>query len=350
MTTLKDVARRAGVDPSTASRALSGNGHRAPRLETRERVIAIAREMGYRPNSVGRSLRTRRTETIGVVVPDVANPGFAEIFKGIREASTAAGYHVVVADGQSSSELGAGWDGLAEEGRVDGLLVLAARIRDDTVLRVVRSGFPLVLVNRRSHGGGASVVMDDATGAVVAVRHLVDLGHRAIGHIAGPENVDTGRRRLAGYRAAMAEAELVVRDAWISETDYSLNGGAIAAERLIAQSNDDMPTAIYISSIFSALGALSVFDNAGLRIPEDLSVIVSDELELAAHWRPPLTTIRMPLSRMGAEAARMLFAAIDGQPVAHVVIPDTPQLVLRASTGKPSIRPTSKARGARALA
>ena len=332
MTTMKDVARRVGVDTSTVSRALSGDTRRAPKRETRERILAVAREMGYRPNSVGRMLRTRRTETIGLVVPDISNPGFAEIFAGVRDATIEAGYHVVVADGRDEAIGGAGWDGLAEEGRVDGLLVLAATIRDPTVLRVARSGFPLVLVNRRSEGVAASVVMDDAKGASVAVEHLAGIGHRRIAHIAGPSNVDTGRRRLAGFRSAMASRGLPIDERWIAESDYSLVGGAQAAEQLLRCTGDSMPTGVYISSMLSAFGALSAFEAAGLHVPDDISVVVSDELEMEAHWRPPLTTVAMPLSRMGAEAARMLLAAVDGMPGTDRVIPDEPRLVVRSST------------------
>jgi LacI family transcriptional regulator len=332
MTTMKDVARRVGVDTSTVSRALSGDKRRAPKRETRERILAAAHEMGYRPNSVGRMLRTRRTETIGLVVPDISNPGFAEIFAGVREVILDAGYHVVVVDGRDAAKRGVGWDGLAVEGRVDGLLILTATIRDSTVLRVARSGFPLVLVNRRSRGVGASVVMNDAKGAAVAVGHLAGIGHRRIAHIAGPANVDTGRRRLAGFRTAMADHGLPIRDRWIAETDYTLVGGARAAEQLLTCSGESMPTGLYVSSMLSALGALSVFDAAGIRVPEDLSVVVSDEIEIAGHWKPPLTTIAMPLSHMGAEAARMLLAAIDGKPGADIVIPDEPRLIVRSST------------------
>jgi LacI family transcriptional regulator len=332
MTTMKDVARRVGVDTSTVSRALSGDTRRAPKRETRERIVAVAREMGYRPNSVGRMLRTRRTETIGLVVPDISNPGFAEIFAGVRDATIEAGYHVVVADGRDEATGGAGWDGLAVEGRVDGLLVLAATIRDPTVLRVARSGFPLVLVNRRSEGVAASVVMDDAKGAAVAVEHLAGIGHQRIAHIAGPSNVDTGRRRLAGFRSAMASRGLPIDEGWIAESDYSLVGGGQAAKQLLRCTGISMPTGVYISSMLSAIGALSAFEAAGLHVPDDISVVVSDELEMEAHWRPPLTTVAMPLSHMGAEAARMLLAAIDGTPGTDRVIPDEPRLVVRSST------------------
>jgi len=330
---LKDVARRAGVDASTVSRVLRDDDRRPAKAETRERILQIAREMGYTPNGVARSLRTRRTEAIGVVVPDVGNPAIAQIFGGIQRATSAAGRHVIVIDGGTPARPELGWDRLAFEGRVDGLLVLVASVRDPTVLRVARSGLPVVLVNRRSEGIAGSVVMDDARGAQVAVDHLAGLGHRRIAHITGPTNVDTARRRLAGFRAAMQAHALPVRDGWIVAADHTEAGGAEAARTLLAAA--ERPSAVYVASFLAGVGATHVFREGGLRVPDDISIVISDELSLAAHIAPPLTTVRMPLARMGEVAAAMLLRAVAGEPVEDMVLPDAPELVLRASTAPP---------------
>jgi LacI family transcriptional regulator len=203
------------------------------------------------------------------------------------------------------------------------------------VQRVARSGVPIVLVNRRSNGVTGSVVMNDARGAEVAVDHFVERGHRRIGHIAGPSTLDTGRRRLAGFRAAMRKHGLLVRRTWLAETDYTEAGGADAARRLLDQAHEDVPTALYVASFLSGIGAAQVFKAAGLRIPADLSIIVSDELALAAHTDPPLTTVAMPVTRMGEVATRMLLGALAHQPVDDIMLTDEPQLVLRASTAAP---------------
>ncbi len=332
---LKDVARRAGVDSSTVSRVLRGDDRKPAKAETRERILQVAREMGYRANSVARSLRTRQREAIGLVIPDAANPGFAEIFKGVQKVTAEAGWHVIVVEGGHNAPVELGWDRLVLEGRVDGVLVLVATIRDPMVNRVARSGFPLVLVNRRSDGIAASVVMDDARGSEVAVGHFHDLGHRRIGHIAGPANLDTGRRRLAGFREALKTRKLPARREWITVTDYTEAGGARAARAILEKSGADLPTALYVASFMSGVGALKVFKDAGLEVPRDLSLIVSDELSLAAHTAPPLTTVDMPVTRMGEVAAEMLLRAVASEPVCDLMLPDEPRLVVRASTAPP---------------
>ncbi len=332
---LKDVARLAGVDASTVSRVLRGDERKPAKAETRERILQVARDMGYRPNSVARSLRTRQREAIGLVIPDAANPGFAEIFKGVQAVTTEAGWHVIVVEGRPNAKPDLGWDRLVFEGRVDGVLVLVASIRDPVVKRVAQSGFPIVLVNRRSNGVAGSVVMKDARGAEVAVEHFVGLGHTRIAHIAGPANVDTGRRRLAGFRDAMKKRKLALRPEWIAETDYTEAGGQAAARMILEKSGRNPPTAVYIASFMSSVGAIQVFEEAGLKVPGDISVIASDELTLAAHTAPPLTTIHMPVTRMGEVATHMLLGAVAGEPVSDIVLPDEPRLVIRASTAPP---------------
>ncbi len=332
---LKDVARRAGVDPSTVSRVLRGDERKPAKPETRQRIIEVANDLGYRANSVARSLRTRRREAIGLVIPDAANPGFAEIFKGVQAVTAAAGWHVIVVEGRPTAAPDLSWDRLVFEGRVDGLLVLVATIRDPVVKRVVENGFPIVLVNRRSNGVAGSVVTNDARGSEVAVGHFFDLGHRRIAHIAGPANLDTGRRRLVGFRDALKRRDLHLDPAWIAETDYTEAGGAAAARALLDRSRGNLPSAVYIASFMSGVGALDVFKAAGIGVPGDLSVIVSDELTLAAHTAPPLTTVDMPVRRMGEVAAHMLLRALAGEPASDIMLPDEPRLVVRASTAPP---------------
>ena len=338
---LKDVAERAGFDASTVSRVLRGDERKPATAETRARILQVADQLGYRPNSVARSLRTRKTEAIGLVIPDAGNPGFAEIFKGVQTATAEAGWHVIVVEGRPPSRAALGWERLVLEGRVDGVLVLVASIRDAVVQRVARSGMPVVLVNRRCDGVTGSVVMNDERGAEVAVDHFVALGHRRIGHIAGPPTIDTGRRRLAGFRDALRKHGLLLPGSWLARTDYTEAGGAAAALELLARAQHDMPTALYVASFLSGIGAIQVFKQAGLAIPGDLSVIVSDELALAAHTDPPLSTVAMPVTRMGEVATRMLLGALARQPVSDIVLPDEPRLVLRASTAPPPNDPRS---------
>ena len=157
--------------------------------------------------------------------------------------------------------------------------------------------------------------------------------------MAGPANLDTGRRRLAGFRDALKRRKLTLDDSWIVETDYTEAGGASAARALLDRARGNLPTAIYVASFMSGVGALQVFKEAGLDVPGDLSVIVSDELTLAAHTAPPLTTVDMPVTRLGEVATHMLRKAVAGEPVSNIVLPDEPRLVIRASTAPPRGHP-----------
>jgi LacI family transcriptional regulator len=177
--------------------------------------------------------------------------------------------------------------------------------------------------------------MNDERGSEAAVDHFVKLGHRKIGRIAGPPTIDTGRRRLAGFRAAMPQARTAGARQLDHLTDYTEAGGVEAAEALLAYSRTDRPSALYVASFLSGIGAIQVFKEAGLKIPEDLSIVVSDELALAAHTDPPLTTVLMPVARMGEVAARMLLKAVAKEPVTDVVLSEEPQLVVRSSTAPP---------------
>lgn len=219
---------------------------------------------------------------------------------------------------------------------------LTASIRDPLVQRVARSGLPLVLVNRRSDGVVGSVVVNDARGAEIAVDHLVSLGHRRIGHIAGPPTIDTGRRRTAGFRAAMRKHALPLRNSWIAATDYSEAGGAEAARSVMAKSGTHLPTALYVASFLSGIGAMKVFKDEGLRIPHDISIIYSQR-RTGARRDPPLTTVLMPVRRMGEAAATMLLAAMAQEPVGDIVLPDEPAARLarfdRAARQRPARQP-----------
>jgi LacI family transcriptional regulator len=314
---------------------LRGDERKPAKAETRERILAAAREMGYRANSVARSLRTRQREAIGLIIPDAANPGFAEIFRGVQSATAEAGWHVIVVEGRPPARPDLGWDRIVLEGRVDGVLVLTATIRDRVVRRVAESGFPIVLVNRRSHGVTGSVVMNDARGSEMAVAHFHELGHRRIGHIAGPANLDTGRRRLIGFRDALKKRKLALKPEWIAVTDYTESGGYNAARTILGRPKGTLPTAIYVASFMSGVGAIQALNEAGLDVPRDISIIVSDELSLAAHTAPPLTTIDMPVTRMGEVAARMLLGAVAGEAASDIILPEEPRLVVRASTAPP---------------
>jgi LacI family transcriptional regulator len=336
MANLKDVARLAGYDPSTVSRVLSDAHYGPLRPETRERILQAARELNYRPNSVARSLRTRRTGAIALLVPDLDNPGFSEMTHGVYAAAAEAGYLVFI--GEANGVVRDMHERLVLEGRVDGILAAYANLDDPPLLTDL--GAPFVVLNRQVEGAPGQVIVDDEAGARLAVDHLVGLGHRLIGHITGPHRTDTGLRRERGFLQGLAAAGLPADDRWLAEGDYTEEGGYRAAKQIARLAPEDRPTALFVGNLIMALGLLRACREAQIGIPEDISVVVFDDHPIAAYTAPALTTIRMPLREMGAAATRMLIGAIAGEPAHYAMISDPPMLIERESVCAPS-RPAS---------
>ncbi|HEY2935546.1 MAG TPA: LacI family DNA-binding transcriptional regulator [Gaiellaceae bacterium] len=325
---LRDVANAAGVDPSIASRILSGDGALTVRPETRRRVLEAASRLSYRPNTAARALKTRRTMAIGMIVPDLTNVAYATVALGADERASRAGYALLVATGSVRDRLD------AIEGRIDGLLV---GIATSETIRILELGgrLPTVLVNRRELLGIPSVTVDDEAGAALATEHLLSLGHRHIGHVAGPQNSDTGRRRLAGYVAAMRAARIDPGTEWVLEASYDEAGGELAATRLLRVS--PRPTALFVANVRAAIGALAAARRLGLSVPADVSLVGFHDAPVAMYLEPELTTVKMPLREMGGAAIESLLALVDGQTVEDVRVATPPELVVRGSTAPPTV-------------
>jgi LacI family transcriptional regulator len=333
---LKDVARQAGVDPSTASRVLRDDPGQQVRPETRQRILDAATELRYRPNALARGLRTRRTDTLGLIIPSLDNLGFADVTHGIQAAAAAAGKLVMVVEADAVAGATHGvYERLIGDGRLDGLIVAFASIDDDLVAQLVERDIPLVLVNRRTSRVHGSVVVDDERGSRMAVEHLVGLGHRRIGYLGLDAETDTARRRLSGYGAGMADAGIPIDPRWLAAGSPTEDGGRSAMESVLRANPGDPPTAFFVASLMSAIGALAALSDARLAVPGDVSLLTFNDHPFAAHTGPPLTTVRMPNFRMGQEAVRMLLDAFEGQPVGDMVIDDTPEIIVRASTAEP---------------
>jgi LacI family transcriptional regulator len=338
MATLKDVARLAEVDASTASRVLRGDPAQQVRPETRARILAAARTLEYRPNVLARSLRTKRTGALGLVVPSLDNIGFADVTHGIQQAAAEAGHLVVVMEAEAvptgKQRHGDPLERLVGDGLVDGLIVAFATLGDRHVAQLAERGVPLVLVNRRTRGVSGSVVVDDERGSRMAVEHLAGLGHQRIGYVGLDAETDTATRRRAGYLAAIHGAGLGVDPAFIAAAPPTVEGGRAAITRILATAQP-RPTAIFVASLMSSLGVRAGIVSAGLAIPRDISLVAFNDHPVADHLAPPLTTVRMPNLRMGREAVRMLLAALEGEPVGDVMVDETPEIVIRSSTAAP---------------
>jgi LacI family transcriptional regulator len=344
--TIKDVAREAGVSPQTVSRAINDKGEIRP--ETQERILRIAKRLGYRPNRIARSLATRRSRNVGLVVPDVSNPFFASVARGIEDAAQHAGYNVFLCntDENAAREIQAIHS--LEAQRVDGLLVCSSRLSERELNEVADRFEPLVLVNRRiDRPQTGCVIVDDAKGMQQAVRHLLALGHRQIGLLAGPMQSHSGRERVKGYRQAMqAYGIRPPQDLWQIHCAPQLEGGEIAARQLLQRAPE--LTALVGYNDLVAIGALHACAEKGLRVPEDCAVVGCDDVLLAGLVSPALTTIHIPTYALGKQAMDLLLEMIEGDPgrggeptggkgsghpPARLIV--SPHLVLRDSVSEP---------------
>jgi LacI family transcriptional regulator len=338
--TLKDVARLADVDPSTVSRVLRGDPSQAVRPATRDRILAASETLSYRPNALARGLRTRRTDTLGLIIPSLENVGFSEVTHGIQAAAAMAGRLVVVVEAEALERAGDGsaiddpYSRLISDGRVDGLIVAFATVDDRLVMQLAERGIPLVLVNRRTVGVHGSVVVDDERGSALAVEHLVELGHRRIGYVGLAAETDTARRREHGFRSAMAEFGMSVDPRWVAPGAPTLSGGRGAVESMLGAVATERPSGLFVASLLGAIGVLTGLRAAAIRVPAEMSVIAFNDHELAAHLDPPLTTVRMPNFRMGAEAVELLLEAIEGQDQRDLMIDTPPEVIVRGSTAR----------------
>jgi LacI family transcriptional regulator len=342
--TLADVARRARVHPATASRAL--NPRQAGRLSghTVERVALAARELGYAPNAAARALRTNRTHTVGVLLPDLTNPIFPPLIRGVEDVLAEQGYTALIAntDGDPGKEHTA--TAALRARQVDGFLLLTAWATDPTVARLCAEGVPLVLANRTSRealppGPGAVPVVlpDDRDGIGQALEHLYRLRHRAIAHLAGPATVSSGLDRAAAFRDRAAALGLSEVDTPVAECPaFSIEAGE-RAMRTVLRDNPSV-TAVVAANDLIAVGALDAIAQFGLRCPRDISVVGYNDMPLAAKLQPALTTVRVDFHQMGRLAARLLLTQLGATPPAEAtpttVLPVT--LTVREST---AVRP-----------
>lgn len=332
--TLRDVAAAAGVDLSTVSRLLR-NRTDGYKPETVERVVRIAGELGYRPNTQARALRLRRQQAIAMLVPDLDNFGFTEVLRGVQDICYDAGFTLLLSEVRPGDK-SPPHDPSSLEGRVDGALVAFATVDDPRIgewLRQLR--LPTVLVQRGSPDATASVVLDEEGNAALMVDHLASLGHRRIGHVCGSLLTDTAIRRQAGFDAAIAARRLKSPPEWSADGGFTFQGGREATLAVMAGPARRRPTALAVDNLVSALGSLTALRQLGLTVPDDVSVITIDDHVMAAQTTPPLTTIKVPQRELGHRAAQMLLDVIEGGTGERVVIDGPTEIVVRESTAPP---------------
>jgi LacI family transcriptional regulator, galactose operon repressor len=330
--TLRDVAAAAQVHPATASRALNPGTRLLVSEETARRVIEAAERLGYRPNPVARSLRTRRSHTIGLLIPDLNNPLFPPIVRGLEDRLAGHGYVALIGntDGDAKRERLV-FDQMRAR-HVDGFVLATATLHSPILDEAVEADLPVVLMNRTAQGYPfSSVSVDNEQGVRAAVAHLASLGHTRIGHIAGPQEISTGVSRLRGFLDGMRQQGLAAADSQIVyASGYTIEEGLRCARELLAAHSE--LTAIAAANDMLAVGCYAAFDELGLRCPEDISVIGFNDMPFIDRLRPPLSTVRFPHYQLGTEAAKLLIERIEGGGGPVKILFLAPELVARGST------------------
>jgi LacI family transcriptional regulator len=330
--TIRDVARLADVHPGTVSRALNEQTRALVNAETAERVMRAAQELGYRPNPIARGLKTNRSFTVGVLIPDLTNPLFPPIMRGIEDRLSDAGYTLLTVNTDNDPERERSHVDALVARQVDGFIAATARLHVDLLAEVAAGGTPVVLVNRSLEDGSLpAVTVDDRQGIRLAVEHVVALGHRRIGHVGGPQNVSTGHQRHLGFIAAMQAAGLEPSPDRISfATAFTERDGARACEELLTR--EPGISAIVAANDRLALGCYDTLESHGRSCPEDVSVVGFNDMPFVDRLRPPLTTVRVPQREIGTVAADLLLAQLsDGTETAREILLE-PQLIIRGST------------------
>jgi len=333
--TLEEIGKLAGVSRSTVSRVVNGDTH--VRDQVREHVWRVVRETGYQPHAAARSLVTRRTRIIGVVIPEAlaklfADPFFPLLLRGVTETCNTHDYHLMLSLFNGPIAESEPHRRVVRSDYLDGVIVASTRLDDPLVLRLVQDGVPFVLVGRHPDQRVNYVDVDNVSAARMATEHLIRLGHERVGTITGPLNMVQAQDRLTGYRQALEAHHRPFDEGLIAEGDFTEGSGAAGAQRLLPA----RPTALFVASDTMAIGALKALRQANLQVPRDIALVGFDDVPIAAAVEPALTTVRQPIERLGSMSADLLLNLIENgaeapASVHRIVLPA--ELVVRQSCG-----------------
>jgi LacI family transcriptional regulator len=339
MSTIRQVAKRAGVSAMTVSRVINNSGYIGQ--ETQARVEAAIAELGYVPNTLARSLRFKRTRTLALVLTDITNPFFTTLARGVEDAASDQGFNVIFCNTDEAEAEQDKYLIMLVQKRVDGILLVPARSSGKPVRYLQDHGIPVVVLDRRVPDCQVdSVRCESELGAYELVRLLLGLGHRRIAALIGPDGVSTAADRLAGYRRALAEVGLETEQL-VFRGEYTQDGGRQMAQQALALIPG--PTAVFASNNFIAIGAYCVLRDAGLRVPDDIAMVAFDDLPSALVMEPFLTVVAQPAYEMGQRATDLLLARLAGEgsiKFQNVVLPT--ELIVRRSSGLPLEVPAPK--------
>ncbi len=325
--TIKDVAKAAGVHSSTVSRVISGKSYISQK--TTQRVISVIEKLDYTPNALARSLKTKKIQTLAMLIPDIANPFFAGLARGVEDTANEYGYNVILCNTDDCLEKEANYLRLLVEKCVDGVILATAKIRDKSIIELERINCPYILLSRNIQGGQEnSISVDDITGGYLATEYLISLGHCKIAHISGPYNTTAALDRIKGYKKALQDYGIPLQRNYLGEGDFRIKGGYQVMKQFLQLAVS--PTAIFTANDLLAVGAIEAIREVGCDVPHDFSIVGFDDIKLASYLSPPLTTIRQPMVEMGSLAIIKLLERIEHK-VSHPNILIKPVLIERKS-------------------
>lgn len=338
--TIRDVASHAGVSVATVSRVINDSPHKV-HAATRRRVLRSVVRLAYRPNAVARGLRRGTTHSIALIVPDITNPFYPAIARGVEDAARRHGFAVVLGNTDGDPKRERAYLDILRTRWVDGVLFAGVGGDVDELRTLMAQGVPAVVIARDVDGGHIDTVLADGfAGMRLATVHLLRLGHRRIAFVGGPRALPVARERLLGYRRALREYGVGARPSLVVSGDFRVDGGRAAIRRLLARREGF--TAVVAANDLMAIGAMEALRSAGRQIPQDVAVVGFDDIPFAAYVDPPLTTVVQPTYRLGALAVERLLSLMRGDHGGPRRIVLQPQLVIRRSCGadRPGLWPT----------
>ena len=330
MANILDVALKAGVSIATVSRVVNKSDHKV-NPATRERVQEAIRELDYRPNALAKGLLMKKTMTIGIIIPDISNPYYAEIVRGIQDTADQAGYAVLIHNTDGKQERIIRHIYILREKSVDGVIFCGGIINGYETLSILKELKERVVVVGRHEVDFPAVMVDNMGGATQAVEHLIDLGHRLIGCIGGPDGSPTAVDRLTGYRNALAQNGIALDERLVKRGTWSPESGYLLARELLA--GPERPTAVFSANDQMAFGVIKAAREMGLNVPQDLAVVGFDNVPPGSYFDPPLTTVEIPMYDIGVATMRMLIDLLSGEPFEKLRLFKTKLLVRGSTTG-----------------
>lgn len=332
MATIREVAEIAGVSPTTVSHVV--NNTRFVSEDVRRRVSAAMRELNYRPNALARSLRRGETHTLGLILPDSANPFFAEVGHAVEGTAFALGYSVILCNTENDDNKERLYTEVLEKKQVDGVIFVAAGENHEAISTIGMNGLPLVVVDRDMGSLELdTVTTDNLHGGMIATQHLLSLGHSTIGCITGPSNITPSADRVTGYITALRKAGIPIEESLMVRGDFHAPSGCSTAMQILQRR--PRPTAIFVCNDMMAIGALRAAAQLGLHVPDDVAIVGFDDIELASYTTPSLTTVAQPKQEIGRLAVKLLFERMGSPslPPRHNVL--ATRLVVRESSTRP---------------